>query len=47
MFPLQDSSDIDMKDEQDLCDSPVDHFTVSFLLYDPMHLPGTMKADAL
>lgn len=28
---LQESSDIDLSDEQELCDSPVEHLHVSFL----------------
>lgn len=31
VFLLQESSDIDVRDEQELCDSPVEHLQVRLL----------------
>lgn len=46
MFLLQASSDIDITDEQELCDSPVERLQVRFLWTITVHLPVTPEADA-
>ena len=45
VFLLQESSDIDMRDEQELCDSPVELLQVSFYSTITMHLPETVGSD--
>lgn len=45
VFLLQESSDIDMRDEQELCNRPVELLQVSFLWTIIMHLPETVKSN--
>lgn len=47
VFPLQEPSDIDFRDEQELCDSPVEHLQVRFLWTITTHLPEIAEAWAL
>lgn len=46
MSLLQEPSDIDINDEQDLYEGPVEHLQVRFLSTIAMHLPETLEADA-